>query len=40
MKWYCEAADRGETNAQCNVGTMYLTGQGVPQWSRLDVGII
>jgi TPR repeat protein len=29
MKWFREAAERGHSQAQYNLGNMYLKGQGV-----------
>ena len=31
VKWYRLAADRGNADAQCNLGQMYYEGEGVPQ---------
>ncbi len=28
--WYRKAAEKGDANAMCNLGTMYLTGRGTP----------
>ena len=43
VKWYRLAADQGYADAQNNLGSMYLKGQGVPQsyaeaikWYRLS----
>ena len=46
MRLYRRAADQGNTFAQNNLGTMYATGQGVPQdyvqahmWFSLSVAL-
>jgi len=31
VKWYRERAEKGNTEAQLNLGKMYLQGRGVPQ---------
>lgn len=31
MRWYRRAADQGHGNASCNLGAMYVNGQGVNQ---------
>jgi len=30
MRWYRQAADKGDTNAMLNIGWLYKLGQGVP----------
>ncbi len=38
-EWYGKAADKGNAEAQCNLGSMYVKGHGVPQdYNKASMG--